>query len=395
MVMSKESAFCFHYWHIFNIELKSGRNIIEMEGYNDGVNASFGAEIYDADTTTLQGITTEAALSAVTIFTTETFRNDQSKIFDLGQSSGLKCPEGFALSKCDGVETCVAIFKETATPPCSGTPTEITVCECEDVYTEINPLDFLDKHPSEVNVKSDMDKMIVSNLIDAKSRQVLGGYPLLWAFYELYLNVSNCGLEFSGKYDYNNLFEFTDLIGDYWTDLIEQVVPATTIWDGCQNSGKIYRNNIFDQPKYNYKRYSLNYFFENTDGVINGTNCTLEGVTSESIGEKRLCVDLTEELVNNDCLDQIKDLQWKIDNTKVSESVKDGWRKELKEKIQECEEKTKADNIISGYYPATQHNKVFITQIYDTNEYEGDITVVGDSEWDKEQELINDCSETF
>ncbi len=176
------------------------------------------------------------------------------------------------------------------------------MCNVTKTPIEVNPLDFLDKHPSEVNVKSDMDKMIVSNLIDAKSRQTIGGYPLLWAFYELYLNASNCGNDLTGRYDYNNLFEFTDLIGDYWLDVLEQVIPATTIMDGCQNSGKVYRNNIFDQPKFNYKKYSLNYFFENTDGLINGTQCTLEGVTSESIAEQRLCVDLSETKVLGDVI---------------------------------------------------------------------------------------------
>ena len=50
-----------------------------------------------------------------------------------------------------------------------------------------------------------------------------------------------------------------DKIGDYWLDLVEQLVPATTIWEGCDNSGKIYRNTIFDQNKYPYRKYSLKY----------------------------------------------------------------------------------------------------------------------------------------
>jgi hypothetical protein len=52
----------------------------------------------------------------------------------------------------------------------------------------------------------------------------------------------------------------------------------------------------------------------------------------------------------------------------------------------------KAQEVINSYDPITQFNKVFITQIYDTNEYEGDVTIVGDPEWDKYDELIYDCS---
>jgi hypothetical protein len=46
--------------------------------------------------------------------------------------------------------------------------------------------------------------------------------------------------------------QFANLIGDYWVDIIEQVIPATTIW----GSVKIYTNTIFDQQKFKYKQYS-------------------------------------------------------------------------------------------------------------------------------------------
>ncbi len=118
----------------------------------------------------------------------------------------------------------------------------------------INPLDYLDLDPSTINVKEVFDELVSSNLIDAKNRQVISGYPMLQLFYLLYLNANNCGKDLTGKLTYNSLFEFMDKIGDYWLDLLEQVVPATTIWEGCDNSGKIYRNTVFDQNKYAYRR---------------------------------------------------------------------------------------------------------------------------------------------
>ena len=39
----------------------------------------------------------------------------------------------------------------------------------------------------------------------------------------------------------------------------------------------------------------------------------------------------------------------------------------------------------------TKCNTVFITQIYDTNEYEGNVIVYGDDDWDLNDQLINDC----
>ena len=72
---------------------------------------------------------------------------------------------------------------------------------------------------------------------------------------------------------------------DYWLDLLEQVVPSTTIWEGCDNSGKLYRNTIFHQNKYPYRRYVLNF---------NDCNeCPISGITNNSIGEANVGVTAT------------------------------------------------------------------------------------------------------
>ena len=57
---------------------------------------------------------------------------------------------------------------------------------------------------------------------------------------------------------------------------------------------------------------------------------------------------------------------------------------ELKEKYNNCITGAQSTNV-------TQYNTVFITQIYNTNEYEGNVTVIGDDEWDDNNQLINDC----
>ena len=111
-------------------------------------------------------------------------------------------------------------------------------------------------------------------------RQTISDYPLLRLFYQLYLTANNCGEDLTGKLTYNNLFEFMDKIGDYWLDLLEQVVPATTIWEGCDNSGKIFRNTIFDQNKFIYKKYNLNFICGDHD------TCPLSGRTDFSIGSQ-------------------------------------------------------------------------------------------------------------
>ena len=57
--------------------------------------------------------------------------------------------------------------------------------------------------------------------------------------------------------------QFSNLLGDYWVDIIEQVIPATTIW----GSVKIYTNTIFDQQKFKYRAYSSIFCEDSFDGI--------------------------------------------------------------------------------------------------------------------------------
>ena len=67
--------------------------------------------------------------------------------------------------------------------------------------------------------------------------------------YEDYLDaLTKCG-KASNAYNYAQLISFVDVIQGYWLGLIEQVFPATTIW----NSGVKYRNTVFDRQKYVYR----------------------------------------------------------------------------------------------------------------------------------------------
>jgi len=236
--------------------------------------------------------------------------------------------------------------------------------------------------------------MVLSNLIDVKSRQVISDYPLLRLFYNQYLNANGCGVDFTNRLDYNTTFEVMDLIGDYWTDIIEQVVPATTIWDGCQNSGKVYRNTIFDQNKFPYKRYVLNYY--------NG-DCEIGEITRESIAiNTGSTIDLTEEVltkdgdivvVENSCDNIAKQLNEEEEKLKNNYGVgtlsylkKKDFVDTLRIRYENCKRKSNIN--------ITQYNTLFITQMYDSNEYEGDVNVFGNTEWDSDDELLHACGST-
>ena len=192
------------------------------------------------------------------------------------------------------------LVKETPVTQITRTPDTISgpllSATCTDVPICVNPLDYLDKQPSEVNIKPNFDEMVLSNLIDVKSRQVISGYPMLQMFYNQYLNSKGCGSSISNNLNVNTTFEVMDLIGDYWTDIIEQVVPATTIWDGHNNSGKVYRNTIFEQQKYPYRRYTTNYF--------DGNECSIDGITQSAFAytPDYIGLSLIEYCQKGDCL---------------------------------------------------------------------------------------------
>ena len=348
----------------------------------------------------------------------------------------------------------------------------------------INPLDYLDIQPSEINIKAVFDQLVQTNLIDVKSRQTISDYPLLRLFYELYLNASNCGKDLSGKYTYDTMFEFMDKIGDYWLDLLEQVVPATTIWEGCDNSGKIYRNTIFDNNKFNYKRYSLNFIDVDVDCPLSAqTDFSIGSETKHSLVEQnpiypsspkitqlktdilnkeleiallkkqisvdqnKLCAIRLQDLDTPNLQDLIDTQQSQID---LLNSELDNLNQELidlNSQLVELEDEylqqqqnyymnfmscsgitqnlINAQNNLSEFTQGTtayetqrnfiaglrdkytkcirkantlvsDYNTVFITQIYDSNEYEGNVEIFGDPDFEDggeyyNQELIHNC----
>jgi hypothetical protein len=346
----------------------------------------------------------------------------------------------------------------------SGVTTNNTYSVC------INPLDFLDYDPSTIMVKDVFDQMVLSNLIDAKSRQTISDYPLLRLFYELYLRASNCGKDLSGKFTYDTMFDFMDKVGDYWLDLLEQVVPATTIWEGCDNSGKIYRNTIFDQNKFKYKKYSLNFIDTELDCPLSAqTNFIVGQESIHSLVEQKPIYPTNEEIksIKNDIRN--KEIEIAIVNQQIvlyngrlcSLNLQDTTTPNLTQSILEvtqtitelndsltqlntqlstlfeqlsqleieyinqqnnfynnfmsCSGITQslitAQNNLSNFIPGTtsyerqrnyiaglrnkydkcvrktntlisDYNTVFITQIYDTNEYEGNVTIIGDPDFD-------------
>jgi hypothetical protein len=93
------------------------------------------------------------------------------------------------------------------------------------------------------------------NAINVRNRQYssdgkTGGYPTLDSIYWKYLESQEiAGIE-NNNFNYRTMIEYVEGLGDYWVRLIEQMVPATTIW----NTGVRYENSIFHRQKFVWRR---------------------------------------------------------------------------------------------------------------------------------------------
>ena len=93
------------------------------------------------------------------------------------------------------------------------------------------------------------------NMINTRNRQYItdgktGGYPTLQSIFWKYLESEQTVGIPNNKYTYQKLIDYVNGIGPYWTKLVEQMIPATTIWNG----GVRLENSIFNKQKFVYRR---------------------------------------------------------------------------------------------------------------------------------------------
>lgn len=93
------------------------------------------------------------------------------------------------------------------------------------------------------------------NMINVRDRMFIddgkgGGYPTLQSLYWRYINsLEERGIP-TNKFTYQKMVDFTNGIGDYWMKLVEQMIPATTIWMG----GQKFENNVLQRQKIAWRR---------------------------------------------------------------------------------------------------------------------------------------------
>lgn len=89
----------FNYWHVIPVYLNQGANIIELEGLNEGGEANFAAEIYEATVEEIVAVVNQTELDPYIVFTTGE-PVDTGTEFTIGENSGYVCPDGTAYDTC-------------------------------------------------------------------------------------------------------------------------------------------------------------------------------------------------------------------------------------------------------------------------------------------------------
>ena len=93
------------------------------------------------------------------------------------------------------------------------------------------------------------------NTINVRNRQFASdggtmGYPTLQSIYWKYLeSEENIGVA-NDNFSYETMTQYVEGLGDYWVRLVEQMIPASTIW----NTGVKLENSIFHRQKYAWRR---------------------------------------------------------------------------------------------------------------------------------------------
>ena len=93
------------------------------------------------------------------------------------------------------------------------------------------------------------------NTINVRNRQFASdggtsGYPTLQSIYWKYLeSEGDVGIQ-NDNFTYKTMIEYVSGMGDYWVRLVEQMIPASTIW----NTGVKLENSIFHRQKFVWRR---------------------------------------------------------------------------------------------------------------------------------------------
>ena len=128
------------------------------------------------------------------------------------------------------------------------------------------------------------------NMINVRNRWFTNdgkssGYPTLQLVYWNYLQSLELAGVDTSKYTYQKMIDYSIGLGSYWTKLVEQVIPSSTIWNG----GIKYENSAFHRQKYVYRKQRGCQFIAvpcvpcTANGVLYAYDCIDETISGATI----------------------------------------------------------------------------------------------------------------
>ena len=89
-----------------------------------------------------------------------------------------------------------------------------------------------------------VDKLLHEQILNSNIIRYKKNYIKLEDIYQSYINSNSFT-----PYNFPDVNEFVNRMGPYWTQILDQIIPSTTLWTG----GNIIENNKFKRSKYQYK----------------------------------------------------------------------------------------------------------------------------------------------
>jgi hypothetical protein len=129
-------------------------------------------------------------------------------------------------------------------------------CDIPNIYPKIGGIDWTVIIPKpKQKTFFEFAQTFWHNMINVRNRQFItdgktGGYPTLQSIYWKYLESGQAINVPNDNFTYQTMIDYVNGMGDYWVRLVEQMIPATTIW----NTGVRLENSIFHRQKFVWRR---------------------------------------------------------------------------------------------------------------------------------------------
>jgi len=131
-----------------------------------------------------------------------------------------------------------------------------TPCKVQNLYPRYGGIDWTTIVPKpKQKTFFEFAQTFWRNMVNTRNRQFItdgktGGYPTLQSIYWKYLESQTQAGITNDNFTYQTMIDYINGMGSYWIRMVEQMVPATTIW----NTGVKLENSIFHRQKFVWRR---------------------------------------------------------------------------------------------------------------------------------------------